>query len=66
MLTSNKNGNTQWKSSKSINPDLLDKPEAPTFINLTNQFESCHVAEGNSGHVDDDVTLKYTISRWQT
>ena len=30
MLTSNENGKTQWKSSKSINPDLLDKPETPT------------------------------------
>ena len=63
MLTSNGNGNSQWKSSKSINPDLLDKPETPTSINLTNWFESRHVAEENSGHVDknNDLTLKYTI-----
>ena len=47
MLTSNENGNTQWKSSKSINPDLLDKTETPTFNNLTNGFESRHVAEEN-------------------
>ena len=26
----------EWKSSKSINPDFLDKPETPTPINLTN------------------------------
>ena len=36
MLTSSENGNSQWKFSKSINPDLLDKPETPTSINLTN------------------------------
>ena len=47
MLTSNENGNTQWKSSKSMIPDLLDKPETPTFINFTNRFESRHVAEEN-------------------
>ena len=47
MLTSNENGNTQQKYSKSINPDLLHKPETPTFINLTNRFESRHVAEEN-------------------
>ena len=35
MLTSNKNGRNQWKSSKSINPDFLDQPETPTPINLT-------------------------------
>ena len=47
MLASNANRNTQWKSSKSINPDLLDKRETSTFINLTNGFESRHVAEEN-------------------
>ena len=36
MLISNKNGKTQWISSKSMNPDLLDKPETPAPINLTN------------------------------
>ena len=35
MLTSNKNGRNQWKSSKSINPDFLDRPETPAPINLT-------------------------------
>ena len=49
MLISNENGKTQWKSSKSINRDLLDKPEIPTHINLTNRFESPYVAEENSG-----------------
>ena len=34
----------EWKSSKSINPDFLDKPETPTPINLTNRFERLHVA----------------------
>ena len=63
MLTSNENGYTHWKSSKSINPDLLDKLETPTSINLTNRFESRHVEEENSKHVDknNDLTLKYTI-----
>ena len=63
MLTSNKNGKTQWKSSKSINPDFLDKPGTQTPINLTNRFESLHVAEENSGPVDkdNDVTPKNTI-----
>ena len=42
ILVSNENGKTQWKSSKSINPDLLNKPETPTPINLTNRFESLH------------------------
>ena len=45
MLSSNENEKTKWKSSKTINPDLLDKPETPTPINLTNRFESAHVAE---------------------
>ena len=45
MLTSNKNGKTQWKSSKSINSDFLDKPDTPTLINLTNRFESLRVGE---------------------
>ena len=27
MLISNENGKTQWKSSKLINPDLLDEPK---------------------------------------
>ena len=40
MLISNQNGKTQWKSSKSINPDLLDKLETLTTINLTKRFES--------------------------
>ena len=31
MLTSN-----EWKSSISINPDFLDKPDTPTTINLRN------------------------------
>lgn len=59
MFTSNKNGNKQWKSSKSTNPDFLDKPETPTSINLTTRFESCHAAEENSEHVDknNDVAL---------
>ena len=35
MLTSNKNGRNQWKSSKSINPDFLDRPETSAPINLT-------------------------------
>ena len=63
MLISNKNGNTQWKSSKLINPDLLDKPETPTPVNLTNRFESLHVAEENSGpeNKNNDVTPKNTI-----
>ena len=47
MLTSDENGKNQWKSSKSTNPDF-DKPETPTLINLTNQFESLHIAEKNS------------------
>ena len=51
MLKSNENGKTQWKSSKSTNPDF-DKPETPTPINLTNQFESLHIAEENSGPID--------------
>ena len=33
MLIPNENGKPQWKSSKSINSDLLDKPETPTPIN---------------------------------
>ena len=33
MLIPNENGKAQWKSSKSINSDLLDKPETPTPIN---------------------------------
>ena len=45
---SNENAKTQWKSSKSIHPDLLDKPECPTSINLTIRFKNFHVAEGNS------------------
>ena len=49
ILISNENGKTQWKSSKLLNPDLLNKPETPTPINLTNRFESLHVAEENSG-----------------
>ena len=59
----NENGKTQWKSSKSINRDLLDKPETPTPINLTNRFESFHVAEKNSGpeNKNNDVTPKSTI-----
>ena len=63
MLTSNENGNTHWKSSKSINSNLLDKSETPTSINLTNRFESRHVEEKNSKRVDknNDLTLKYTI-----
>ena len=44
---------------KVINPNLLDKPGTPTPINLTNRFQSLHVAEENSGPVD--VTPKYTI-----
>ena len=32
-----------------MNPDILHKPETPTPINLTNQFESLYVAEENSG-----------------
>ena len=64
MLSSNENGKTQQKSSKSINPDFVDKPETNTPINLTNRFESCHIAEENSGPVgeNNDVTTKYTIS----
>ena len=59
VLISNENGKTQWKSSKSINPDLLDKPETPTHINLTNRFESPHVAVENSGpeNKNNGVTL---------
>ena len=34
MLTSNKNGKTQWKSLNSINLDVLGKPETSTPINL--------------------------------
>ena len=49
MLISIENGKTQWKSSKLIDLDLLDKPGTPTPINLTNRFESLHVAEENSG-----------------
>ena len=64
MLISIENGKTQWKSSKLINPDLLDKPGTPTPINITNRFESLHVAEENSGPVNknNDVTPKNTIS----
>ena len=60
MLTPNENGKTQWKSSKSINPDFLDKPETLTPINLTNCFKSLHVAEKNSGPSDknNDATPK--------
>ena len=60
MLLSNENGKTQWKSSKSINPDLQDKPEIPTPINLTNRFESLHIAEENSGpeNKNNDVHQK--------
>ena len=36
MLISNENGNIQYKSSKQINLDFLDKPETPTPINLRN------------------------------
>ena len=58
MLISNENGKTQWKSSKSINPGLLGKP-----INLTNWFESLHVADENSGpeNKNNDVTPEYTF-----
>ena len=63
MLTSNENRKTQWKSSKSINPDFLDKIETPTPINLTNRFECLHVAEENSGPVEKNnyITPKNTI-----
>ena len=33
------------KENSCFNPDFLDKPETPILINLTNQFESLHVAE---------------------
>ena len=60
MLLPNENGKTQWKSSKSINLDLQDKPEIPTPINLTNRFESLHIAEENSGpeNKNNDVHQK--------
>ena len=59
----NKNRKTQWKSSKSIYQDLLDKPETPTPINLTNRFESLHVTEQNSAreNKNNDATPKNTI-----
>ena len=63
-LISNENRKTQRKSWKSINPDLLDKTETPTRSNLTNRFESLHVAEENSGpeNKSNGVTPKYAFS----
>ena len=63
MLSSNENRMTQWKYSKPLNPDLLDKPETPTPIKSTNRFESLHIAEENSGPADknNNVTPRYPI-----
>ena len=43
-----------------MHPDLLDKPECPTSINLTIRFRNFHVAEGNSRseNKNNDVTPK--------
>ena len=53
------NGNLQ----NPINTDLLDKPETPSPINLTNRFESLHVAEKSlrPENKNNDVAPKNTI-----
>ena len=65
MLSSNENETTQWKSSKSISPGFLNQPETPAPINLTNWFETPHLAEENSGSLDknNDVTPKNNHSK---
>ena len=65
MLPSNENETTQWKSSKSISPGFLNQPETPAPINLTNWFETPHLAEENSGSLDknNDVTPKNNHSK---